>query len=81
MFDAGQAAAYMQLAAWELGVGSCLATIYDPDIARELLGYPENYHLYIAISFGFPVDNAYLTTPPQKGGRRSLDDLVHWEKW
>ena len=26
MFDAGQAAAYMQLAAWELGIGSCLAT-------------------------------------------------------
>src|SRR5919109_160021 len=24
MFDTGQAAAYMQLAAWELGVGSCL---------------------------------------------------------
>ena len=81
MFDAGQAAAYMQLAAWELGVGSCLATIYEPDIARELLGFPENYHLYIAISFGYPVDKAYLTTPPQKGGRRSLDDLVHWEKW
>src|SRR5437588_3102928 len=24
-FDIGQAAAYMQLAAWELGVGSCIA--------------------------------------------------------
>ena len=31
MFDAGQAAAYMQLAAWELGVGSCLASIYEPE--------------------------------------------------
>ncbi|MGW8144759.1 MAG: nitroreductase family protein [Anaerolineales bacterium] len=81
MFDAGQAAAYMQLAAWELGVGSCLATIYEPETARNLLGFPENYHLHIALSFGYPVDQAYLTTPPQKGGRRSLDDLVHWEKW
>jgi nitroreductase len=81
MFDAGQAAAYMQLAAWELGVGSCLATIYEPETARELLGFPENLHLYIAISFGYPVDEAYLKRAPQKGGRRSLDDIVHWEKW
>src|SRR3990172_10628927 len=28
LFDAGQAAAYMQLAAWERGIGSFLATIY-----------------------------------------------------
>ena len=81
MFDAGQVAAYMQLAAWELGVGSCLATIYEPETARQLLGFPAQLHLSIALSFGFPVDQAYLTTPPQKGGRRSLDDIVRWEKW
>lgn len=81
MLDAGQAAAYMQLAAWELNIGSCLATIYDLDAARELLGYPAKYHLYIAISFGYPVDQAYLTTPPQKGGRRPIDDIAHWERW
>lgn len=81
MLDAGQAAAYMQLAAWDLNIGSCLATIYDHEAARQLLGYPPKYHLYIAISFGYPVDEAYLTTPPQKGGRRPLDEIVHWEKW
>ena len=81
MLDAGQAAAYMQLAAWELGIGSCLATIYEHEGARELLGFPASYFLYIAISFGYPVDEAYLTTPPQKGGRRPLDDIVHWERW
>ncbi len=40
LFDAGQAAAYMQLAAWELGVGSCLASIYEPQKAREILWFP-----------------------------------------
>src|SRR4030042_1894953 len=35
LFDAGQAAAYMQLAAWDLGVGSCLATIYATAEARD----------------------------------------------
>jgi len=81
MFDAGQAAAYMQLAAWELGVGSCLATIYEYEKARQLLGYPSDLSLYIAISFGYPVDQAYLTTAPQKGGRRSLKNIVHWDRW
>src|SRR5512143_756297 len=38
--DAGQAAAYMQLAAWELGVGSCIASIYDMDKARTILRFP-----------------------------------------
>jgi nitroreductase len=81
MFDAGQAAAYMQLAAWELGIGSCLATIYEPDKARELLGFPDEMHMRIAISFGYPQDGQTLTEAPKKGGRRAMDDVVHWEKW
>lgn len=81
MFDAGQAAAYMQLAAWELGIGSCLATIYEHDKARQLLGFPDELHLHIAISFGYPIDPDYLTTPPQKGGRRLMEDIVHWDQW
>ena len=81
MFDAGQAAAYMQLMAWELGVGSCLATIYKTDEARQLLGFPEELHIRIAISFGYPEENEKLTRPPQKGGRKSFDDTIHWEKW
>lgn len=81
MFDAGQAAAYMQLAAWELGVGSCLATIYQPDQARELLGFPADLHIRIAISFGYPLEPAQLIAPPQKGGRRAFDQTIHWEQW
>ena len=45
LFDAGQAAAYMQLAAWELGIGSCLASIYEPEKAQEILGFPAPWHL------------------------------------
>jgi nitroreductase len=81
LFDAGQAAAYMQLAAWELGIGSCPATIYELDRARQLLGFPENLHLRFALSFGYPQDPQLLTKAPARGGRRSLDELVHWEKW
>jgi nitroreductase len=81
MFDAGQAAAYMQLAAWELGIGSCLASIYEPEQARQILGFPKDWHLRIALSFGYPLEEAMLVQPPRKGGRRSLNEVVHWDKW
>jgi nitroreductase len=81
MFDAGQAAAYMQLAAWELGVGSCLATIYQTEKARRLLEMPEDRYVNLALSFGYPSDESVLTSPPEKGGRKLLDEFVHWELW
>ena len=81
MFDAGQAAAFMQLAAWELGVGSCPASIYETEKARQILGFPEESHLRIVLSFGYPADETKLSAAPKKGGRRELEEVVHWEKW
>ena len=81
LFDAGQAAAYMQLAAWEQGVGSCLASIYDLDKAREILSFPQEWQVRICISFGFPIDKQLITDSPKKGGRKPFDEMVHWEKW
>lgn len=81
LFDLGQAAAYMQLAAWEMGVGSCLATIYEEEKARLVLGFPFELHLRFAISFGFPLEDEKISAPPKKGGRRVLQDIVHWQKW
>jgi nitroreductase len=81
LFDAGQTAAYMQLAAWSLGIVSCPATIYEPEAARELLKFPEDFHLHVALSFGYPRDPAVLTYPPRLGGRRSFEESVHFETW
>lgn len=81
LFDIGQCAAYMQLAAWEMGIGSCLASIYEPEKARDLLGFPEDLHMRIGISFGYPLDPQDMSRLPQKGGRRSPSEIYHWEKW
>ncbi len=81
LFDIGQCAAYMQLAAWELGIGSCLASIYDPDKARIILTLPAEMLTRFAISFGYPQDPNLLTQPPKIGGRRPLSEIVHWNKW
>jgi nitroreductase len=81
MFDAGQAAAYMQLAAWELGVGSCPASIYKTEEARQILGFPPELHLRLALSFGYPADPTKLFNTPKKGGRKEFAEVVHWNTW
>ena len=81
MFDAGQSAAYMQLAAWEMGVGSCLATIYEQDRARAILGIPPEQHVNVAISFGYPQPDQVRPAVVKKGGRRPFKEVAHWERW
>ncbi len=81
MFDAGQAAAYMQLAAWDLGIGSCLATIYQADEARDLLRFPDECHIRACISFGYPHDPAELSNPSAPGGRRPAESVFHYDRW
>ncbi len=81
MFDAGQAAAFMQLAAWELGVGSVPASIYEHEKARKILGFPPEWHLRIALSFGYPAEEEKLSAAPKKGGRRPLEEVAHWDRW
>jgi nitroreductase len=81
MFDLGQAAENMMLAAWELGIGSVPATVYDHDLVQRLLGYPADHHCEFLLSFGYPADPSDLTRPPKPGGRASLDEIVHEERW
>lgn len=81
MFDLGMAAGNMMLAAWELGIGSVPATVYDQDLARQLLGYPDDRHCEYLLSFGYPADPDDLTRPKKAGGRSALADIVHDERW
>ena len=80
MFDLGQAASYMQLAGWNLGIGSCIATIYQPERAKAILGVPAEYRCDVALSFGYPAVSE-AQRPPRAGGRKPLDEIVRWEHW
>ncbi|MGD0861734.1 MAG: nitroreductase family protein [Candidatus Limnocylindrales bacterium] len=81
MWDLGRAAQNMTLAAWELGIGSVPATVYDQPLARELLALPAGRHCEFLLSFGYPADPAALTWPKRAGGRKPLEAIVHYERW
>ena len=77
-FDLGQVAANLQLAAWEHGVGSCIAAIFHPDDAKSILNIPAEMTSHVALSFGYPSPHHQVA---QMGGRKPLDDIVHWDSW
>ena len=81
VWDAGLAAQNMMLAAWELGVGSCPATVYEQSIAREVLGIPADRWCGYVLSFGYPADAEDLTRPARAGGRKPLEEILHRERW
>jgi nitroreductase len=81
MWDMGRAAQNMVLAAWELGIGSVPATVYDLALASRHLDLPADQKCDFLLSFGHPADPTVLTTPNRAGGRRSLEEIVHRERW
>lgn len=80
-FDLGQAAQNLMLAAWEEGLGSCHATIDDRDGIRRVLGIPAGFTCDLVISLGYPTDASVLSSPPKRGGRKPLDEVLHPERW
>jgi len=81
MWDLGGAAAQMMLVAWELGIGSCPATVYEQALVHELLGLPDDLWCEYVLSFGYPADASTLTAPLRQGGRRPMGEIVFQERW
>lgn len=81
LWDLGRAAQNMVLAAWELGIGSAPATVFDFDLAAQVLGLPDGQRCHYLLSFGYPADPSVLTAPNKRGGRKPLDAVVHRERW
>jgi nitroreductase len=81
MWDLGRAAQNMTLAAWELGIGSVPATVYNQALARELLAYPADRWCEFMLSFGYPAKPEALTWAKRAGGRKPLEAIIHYERW
>lgn len=79
-FDLGQAAGLMQLVAHAHGLGSCIASMYDQDRARAILGIPAGLEFEQALSFGWPTPEAQ-DRPMRRGGRRPIEEVVRYERY
>ena len=78
-FDLGQAAMGMMLAAADLGIGSGHAAVSEQDLARELLGFPEDRLCASLLAFGYPAGRPLR--PIEHPKRRPFDDVVHRGHW
>jgi len=81
MWDLGRAAQSMVLAAWELGIGSAPATVFQQELVGRLLALPADRRCHYILSFGYPADPSELTAPKKAGGRKPLAEVVHEERW
>lgn len=87
-FDSGRAIQNMMLAAWNAGVGSCIASMHREADARQILGIPDGLKLQQMIAFGYPRPDVVPTIEgmPLKDvlasvGRKPLQDLVYRNRW
>ena len=78
-YDLGQATMSIMLAAADLGIGSAHAAVTDQDLARSILGFPEEKFCAWMIAFGYPSDRPL--TPIKRPTRRPFDDVVHRDRW
>jgi nitroreductase len=78
-YDLGQATMNIMLAAADLGIGSGHASVADQDLARRLLGLPEDRFVAYLIALGYPAGRPLA--PIMRPDRRPFGDVVHWGHW
>lgn len=78
-FDAGQAVFSMMVAAADLGIGSGHAAVADQELARRVLGLPDDRVCAHLVVLGYPADRPLV--PLRRPDRRAFDDVVHRGRW
>ena len=81
VWDVGRVAQNMVLVAWARGIGSAPATVYEHDLCRSILGYPDERDCEYVLSFGYPSRADSLRRPLRAGRRQTLSEVVRWERW
>lgn len=80
LFDVGRHAQQLMVAAFAEGLGSCPVTIHHADVARSVLGIPEDVDPSMVITMGWPQPGE--KPPPQIASPRiALDAYASWGRW
>jgi nitroreductase len=78
-FDLGQVTMSIMLAAADLGIGSAHAGVHHQELARRLLGVPEDRFCAVLITLGVPADRPL--TLIERPDRSPFTDVVHRGQW
>jgi nitroreductase len=78
-YDLGQATMAILIAAADLGVGSGHSAVADQELARSVLGFPDDRYCAYLIDLGYPADRPLK--PLRKPDRRPFDEVVHRGSW
>jgi nitroreductase len=78
-WDAIRATITIMLVAADMGIGSGHSAVGDQDLARKLLGFPEDHFCAFLIALGYPSDGRLA--PLEKLNRRPFDEVVHRGRW
>ncbi|NHJ05386.1 MAG: nitroreductase family protein [Candidatus Heimdallarchaeota archaeon] len=77
MSDTGLSILHFMIQAHALGLGTCWAgvigTSFEPEL-KKLLNVPEQLNIMALVALGYPDQE-------RESSRKSLDELVHWEKY
>ncbi len=73
--DVAIAMDHLILAAANLGLGTCWIGAFNPEAAREILGLPKEVVPVAFTPLGYP------DKEPREKVRKSLNELVQYEKW
>jgi nitroreductase len=77
-FDSGRVAQNIMLAADAIGVASCPITLHRERDAASVLGLGDEQTGRYAVALGYPARTA---SARNFGGRKPLDELVHWDRY
>lgn len=66
---------HMILTATDLGLGTCWIAAFNPEAARKVLELPDHVEPIIFSPLGYPAEN------PKEKTRKSLADLIRYERW
>jgi nitroreductase len=78
-YDLGQVTMSIMLAAADLGIGSGHASVGEQDLARRVLGLPEDRECAWLVALGYPAERPL--SPISRPNRRAFEDVVHRERW
>lgn len=78
-FDLGHAVMAMMVMAADRGLGTGHASVADQELARSILGFPEDRFCAYLMSIGYPADRPISVI--RRPNRRPLEEVVHQETW